>query len=296
MGAGEDPSDQSKRKNKKQRRPDSKVIATADTDNAKAPTGDTPNHIEKMWNGPCPNHRYPVRHLYKECSLMKRQSAKRDPKNHPDPASLDAEKEDDDGFPEPDGCLMIIPGPEAHGSRHRSKVERSAVFAAEPTTPMVLRWSDVPITFDRSDHPTHVPKQGRYPLVVDPIIRKKRVSKVLLDGGSGLNILYAKTLDAVGMDHASIGPTRAPLHCVVPGVQAFLIRKIDLPVTFGIPSNCQTEILTFEVVGFPRVYHAMLGRPSFVKFMVVSNYTYLKLKLLGPKGVITVGASFQHAY
>ena len=30
--------------------------------------------------------------------------------------------------------------------------------------------------------------------------------------------------------------------------------------------------------------------------MVVPNYTYLKLKMLGPCGVITIGTSFQRAY
>ena len=30
--------------------------------------------------------------------------------------------------------------------------------------------------------------------------------------------------------------------------------------------------------------------------MVVHNYTYLKLKMPGPKGVITVGSTFSHAF
>jgi len=30
--------------------------------------------------------------------------------------------------------------------------------------------------------------------------------------------------------------------------------------------------------------------------MAVPNYTYLKLKMPGPHGVITVGSTFQHAY
>ena len=30
--------------------------------------------------------------------------------------------------------------------------------------------------------------------------------------------------------------------------------------------------------------------------MVVPNYTYLKLKMSGPRGVITIGASFQRTY
>jgi hypothetical protein len=30
--------------------------------------------------------------------------------------------------------------------------------------------------------------------------------------------------------------------------------------------------------------------------MVVPNYTYLKLKMPGPNGTITVGSSYRHAY
>ena len=30
--------------------------------------------------------------------------------------------------------------------------------------------------------------------------------------------------------------------------------------------------------------------------MAIPNYTYLKLKMSGPCGVITIGTSFQHAY
>ena len=33
-----------------------------------------------------------------------------------------------------------------------------------------------------------------------------------------------------------------------------------------------------------------------MKFMAVPNYTYLKLKMLGPCGIITIATSFQHAY
>ena len=70
------------------------------------------------------------------------------------------------------------------------------------------------------------------------------------------------------------------------------LEQIDLPVTFGDPSNYRTETLTFEVVGFPGTYHTILGRPCYAKFMAIPNYTYLKLKMLGPGRVITVGTSF----
>jgi hypothetical protein len=40
----------------------------------------------------------------------------------------------------------------------------------------------------------------------------------------------------------------------------------------------------------------VLGRPCYAKFMVVPNYTYLKLKMSGPNGVITVGPTYRHTY
>ena len=53
------------------------------------------------------------------------------------------------------------------------------------------------ITFDQRDHPSHVTRPGCYPLIVDPIIRKKHLTKVLMERCSGLNILYIDTLDAM---------------------------------------------------------------------------------------------------
>ncbi|XP_066324252.1 uncharacterized protein [Miscanthus floridulus] len=77
------------------------------------------------------------------------------------------------------------------------------------------------------------------------------------------------------------------------------LGQIDLPITFRNPTNYRTETLTFEVVGFHgfhETYHAIVGCPCYAKFMAIPNYTYLKLKMLGPCGVITIGTSFQRAY
>jgi hypothetical protein len=79
-------------------------------------------------------------------------------------------------------------------------------------------------------------------------------------------------------------------------MEALPIGQIDLPVTFGDMRNFRTETLTFEVVGFLGTYHAILGRPTSTKFMAMPNYTYLKLKIPGPKGVIIVGPTYQRAY
>ena len=52
------------------------------------------------------------------------------------------------------------------------------------------------------------------------------------------------------------------------------------------------ETLTFEVVGFPGTFYAILGHPCYAKFIAVPNYTYLKMKMPGPYGVITISTSF----
>jgi hypothetical protein len=142
------------------------------------------------------------------------------------------------------------------------------------------------ITFDRDDHPNYVPNPRVYPLVVDPI----------MDGGSSLNIIYTRTLDLLWIERTHLRPSIGGFHGVVLGKRAEPVGRIDLSVCFGTLANFRKETLTFEVVGFHGTYHAILGRPCYAKFMAVPNYTYLKLKMPGPKGVITIGPSYEHAY
>jgi hypothetical protein len=149
--------------------------------------------------------------------------------------------------------------------------------------PVYLDWSDKPITFDQADHPDRVPSPEKYPLVVDPVIGDVRLTKVLMDGGSSLNIIYAKTLGLLRVDLSSVRAGAAPFHGIILGKRVQPLGRLDLPICFGTPSNFRRETLTFEVVGFRGTYHAVLGRPCYAKFMVVPNYTYLKLKMPSPQ-------------
>jgi hypothetical protein len=117
-----------------------------------------------------------------------------------------------------------------------------------------------------------------------------------MDGGSSLNIIYTETLGLLGIDLSMIRAGAAPFHGIVPGKRVLPLGQLDLPICFGTPSNFLRETLTFEVVGFQGTYHAVMGRPCYAKFMAVPNYTYLKLKMSGPKGIITVGSTYCHAY
>jgi hypothetical protein len=191
---------------------------------------------------------------------------------------------------------MIYGGQVANASARHRKQERREVCSVKVAAPVYLDWSDKPITFDQGNHPDYVSSPGRYPLVVDPVIDNARLTKVLMDRGSNLNIIYAETLGLLGIDLSTIRAGAAPFHEIVPGKRVLPLGQLDLPVCFGTPSNFRRETLTFEVVGFRGTYHAVLGRPCYAKFMVVPNYTYLKLKIPGPKGIITVGSTYRHAY
>jgi hypothetical protein len=141
-----------------------------------------------------------------------------------------------------------------------------------------------------------VPSPGKYLLIVDPVIGNVRLTKVPMDRGTSLNIIYAETLGLLEIDLSTIRAGAAPFHGIIPGKRILPLGQLDLPVCFGTPSNFQKETLTFVVVGFRGTYHAVLGRPCYAKFMVVPNYTYLKLKMSGPNGVITIGSTYRHAY
>jgi hypothetical protein len=191
---------------------------------------------------------------------------------------------------------MIYDGQVANASARHRKQERREVCSVKVAAPLYLDWSDKPITFDQGDHPDYVPSPGRYPLVVDPVIGNVRLTKVLMDGGSSINIIYAETLGLLGIDLSTIRAGAAPFHGIIPGKRVLPLGQLDLPVCFGTHSNFHRETLTFDVVGFRGTYHAVLGRPCYAKFMAVPNYTYLKLKMSGPKGIITIGSMYRHAY
>ena len=55
-------------------------------------------------------------------------------------------------------------------------------------TPAYLKWSEAAIAFDRSNHANHIQPPRRFPLVVSVTVRETRLTKVLMDGGRGLNV------------------------------------------------------------------------------------------------------------
>ena len=119
------------------------------------------------------------------------------------------------------------------------------------------------------------------------------MGKVFMDGGSGLNLLFASTLRTMGIKPETLAESETGFHGIVPTMTVYTLGKISLNVVFGKPDNFCNERLEFEVVDWESQYHAILGRPAFAKFMAVPHYTYLKMKMPGNTGgPMTIHGSF----
>ena len=91
--------------------------------------------------------------------------------------------------------------------RERKRALRD-VYAIEPVALKFNPWSSCPITFNRRDHPTSIHHGGSATLVLDPIIDGFHLTRVLMDGGSSLNLLYQDTVRKMGIDPSRIKPTK----------------------------------------------------------------------------------------
>jgi hypothetical protein len=79
----------------------------------------------------------------------------------------------------------------------------------------------------------------------------------------------------------------------MPGSANYPLGRIALNICFGNRQNYRREKLDFKVMDWPSQYHAILERPAISRFMAVPHYTYLVLKMPGPRAIITVKGSFE---
>ena len=86
-----------------------------------------------------------------------------------------------------------------------------------------------------------------------------RLSKLLRDGGSGLNLIYEDTLHKMEIDISRIEQSSMTFRGIIPSREARCTGKITLDVVFGTPENYRSEEITFQVAPFNSGYHTLLG-------------------------------------
>ena len=132
-------------------------------------------------------------------------------------------------------------------------------------------------------------------MVLDPIIDGYHLTRVLMDGGRSLNIIYQDTVRRMGIDLSKISQINTTFEGVILGGAARCRGSLVLEVIFGSPSNFRSEKLLFAIAPLQSGYHALLGRTAFARFNAVPHYAYLKLKMPGPRGIITVSGNTERS-
>ena len=131
----------------------------------------------------------------------------------------------------------------------------AALPKLEATRP--LRWSKYAITFSSADQLKCAAASGALPMLCWPVISNVHVTKTLIDGGAGLNVLSVDTFDRLQVPYDQLQPTK-PFSGVTDG-STTPIEQVRLPVTFGGRDTFHTELIDFDVAHIHLPYNAILG-------------------------------------
>jgi hypothetical protein len=143
---------------------------------------------------------------------------------------------------------MIQPVPKSKKERKSISRQVNLAISSPPATTEYLRWSDQLVKFSRADHPKKVPRPGHSPMVLKAQIGGYDIGRVFMDAGSGINLIYARTLKAMCISLSILKPTDCSFHGIVPGAANYPLERIELDVCFGSSRNYRREKLEFEVM------------------------------------------------
>jgi hypothetical protein len=132
---------------------------------------------------------------------------------------------------------MIQPVPKSKKEQKSISKQVNLVISSLLATTEYLCWSEQTIGFNRADHPRKVPRPGHAPMVLKAQIGGYDVGRVFMDAGSGINLIYARTLKAMKISLEWLQPTDCSFNGIVPESANHLLRKIEVDICFGDRGN-----------------------------------------------------------
>ena len=123
-----------------------------------------------------------------------------------------------------------------------------------------------------------------------------RFQKVLIDGGSALNILFAGSPEELGLKKEDLTPMDSLFWGIISRKACLPLEQITLLVQFGTAKHFRVDYVNLLVADFNTAYHAIFGRPALAKFMAVPHYTYRVLKMSTKHGILSLRANLDVAY
>jgi hypothetical protein len=178
----------------------------------------------KALKGPCPAHPK-SNHTLENCKVLKeiyRHKQASENADKPNDATDQHNRRDDDEdnpnknpkhqYQEPMRHVATIVGGKVsvESKCERKLLARACLNVAKTddliADPRLPPWSHREINFSRVDQWATIPKPGRFALVLSPCISKVQFDRVLIDGGSSIDILFNNSLSALNTSEADLKP------------------------------------------------------------------------------------------
>ena len=142
------------------------------------------------------------------------------------------------GFQQPANRVNMIYRGDSSFNRRNQKLVWWEILKMEPAVQKPLRHSETSITFSREDQWTSLSKPRKFPLILDPVVAGSILTRVLIYGGSGLNLIFMSTISKMGLDISDkLKPSKAPFYGIVPENASFFQLELWC---FQSPSARQT--------------------------------------------------------
>ncbi|XP_017420171.1 uncharacterized protein LOC108330176 [Vigna angularis] len=141
-----------------------------------------------------------------------------------------------------------------------------------------------PITFSNEDFDSPDPDQDD-PMVITAEIARYDVSKVLVDHGSSVNIVYWKTLQQMDISEDLIVPYNEQIVGFA-GERVDTRGYVDLRTRLGTGRHSEEKRVRYLLVEANTSYNVLLGRPCLNAFGAIVSTPHLSMKYPSDRGTI----------
>ena len=122
------------------------------------------------------------------------------------------------------------------------------------------------------------------PLVIRAVVANKTIHRVLVDNGSSADIIFASSLDKMGIGREKLEPVNTHLRGFS-GKKVLSLGSIQLVLTLGDPPCQATTAVRFLIVDAPSAYNILLGRPSLNAIKAIPSAYHMMIKFPTTSGV-----------